>query len=655
MKKQPPLPPWVRGKRPSVGPDSRFSIGGKPPVPTGQKTDDTVSRPAPPRNPKTDDTVSRPAPPRNPPGQMGIVRPTAQRRIGTSRQITPQMYLQKLGNWKLVFASLAFVAFIGSALVFFGNSGSTDVSSTDSDSNSQVTSRDSTPSQDDSPVDMNGKWEQVARAVVFIDASGPNCSWVGSGSIVGDGSLILTNKHVAGDGECDLTIWLTDSISSTPTEYFAGEILVSDEEMDLAIIQLLDSDGLPTVAQGRQPLEFADETPDLGEKLTLLGYPGIGGSTITLTSGDFSGVDNSESTEFLKTTANMNPGVSGGAALNADQKMVGVPTAGRGAEIACDNADECVANGSTIGLLRPIRYAKIILDRALAEIKQPTNAGKFLDTSSEEAVRNLAAHELSKLPPDSQWSGGVASCDPGDINSEYRQAILNRVKWFRLMAGVDEEISLNAEFDLLAQAAALVMMANNQLSHEPDPTWTCFSDDAFTGASNSNLYLGLTGPETINGYIEDSGEDNYLVGHRRWILYSALTEIGIGETSNSNALFVVQGKTNDKPSVREAQGFIMWPPRGFVPRNVIFERWSITNPSADFSDTEIYVESGNGSFQVSSSDITVSNDLYGDGPTLIFNLDSQARSGAEITITAKDVLVNGVNMTLNYQVKPIEL
>jgi hypothetical protein len=223
------------------------------------------------------------------------------------------------------------------------------------------------------------------------------------------------------------------------------------------------------------------------------------------------------------------------------------------------------------------------------------------------------------------------------------------------MAGVDEDISLNAEFDLLAQAAALVMMANNQLSHEPDPTWTCFSDDAFTGASNSNLYLGRTGPEAINGYIEDLGEDNYLVGHRRWILYSALTEIGIGESSKSNALFVVQGKRNDKPSVREAEGFIMWPPRGFVPRNVIFERWSITNPSADFSDTEIYVESGNESFQISSSDITVSNDLYGDGPTLIFNLDSQVRSGETITITAKDVLVDGVNMTLNYQVKPIEL
>lgn len=640
MKKQSPLPPWVRGKRPSVGSDSRFSIGGKPPVPTGQKTDDTVSRPAPPRTPT---------------GQVGIVRPTAPRRIGTSRRITPQMSLQTLGKWKLVIATLAFVVTVGGALVFFGNSGSSDVNSTDSVPNSQGTSRDSSPSQDDSPVDMNGKWEQVARAIVFIDASGPNCSWVGSGSIVGDGSLILTNKHVAGDGECDLTIWLTDSISSTPTEYFAGEILVSDEEMDLAIIQLLDSDGLPAVAQGRQPLEFADETPDLGEKLTLLGYPGIGGSTITLTSGDFSGVDNSDSTEFFKTTANMNPGVSGGAALNADQKMVGVPTAGRGAEIACDNADECVANGSTIGLLRPIRYAKAILDRALAEIKQPTNAGKFLDTSSEEAVRDLAAHEFSKLSPDSQWSGGVASCDPGDINSEYRQAILNRVKWFRLMAGVDEDISLNAEFDLLAQAAALVMMANNQLSHEPDPTWTCFSDDAFTGASNSNLYLGRTGPEAINGYIEDLGEDNYSVGHRRWILYSALTEIGIGESSKSNALFVVQGKRNDKPSVREAEGFIMWPPRGFVPRNVIFERWSITNPSADFSDTEIYVESGNESFQISSSDITVSNDLYGDGPTLIFNLDSQVRSGETITITAKDVLVDGVNMTLNYQVKPIEL
>lgn len=122
-----------------------------------------------------------------------------------------------------------------------------------------------------------------------------------------------------------------------------------------------DAEGNPFIDSSRKPIPFASGFPRLGEKLTILGYPGLGGSTVTLTSGDYSGLDNSDSFEYLKTTANMNPGVSGGAALNASGELVGIPTAGRGAEISCRQEQDCVANGSTIGLLRPISLARELI------------------------------------------------------------------------------------------------------------------------------------------------------------------------------------------------------------------------------------------------------------------------------------------------------
>ena len=82
-----------------------------------------------------------------------------------------------------------------------------------------------------------------------------------------------------------------------------------------------------------------------------------------MTSGDFSGIDTSEQFDFLKTTANMNPGVSGGSALNSAGELVGIPTAGRGAEVACNRLSACVANGSTIGLLRPVSLASELVAR----------------------------------------------------------------------------------------------------------------------------------------------------------------------------------------------------------------------------------------------------------------------------------------------------
>lgn len=204
-------------------------------------------------------------------------------------------------------------------------------------------------------------WEAKARSVVYIEAQGAGCEWSGSGSIVLDGSYVLTNHHVSGDGECSLSIWLTDSTSEAPTRRLTAEIVLYDVVMDLAVLRMVDSSGRPFSDPTRTPMTLAGSVPKLGDKLTILGYPGLGGSTITLTSGDFSGMDKSDRYDYLKTTANMNPGVSGGAALNARGELVGIPTAGRGAEIACGNRNDCVANGSTIGLLRPVSLARNLL------------------------------------------------------------------------------------------------------------------------------------------------------------------------------------------------------------------------------------------------------------------------------------------------------
>jgi len=70
-------------------------------------------------------------------------------------------------------------------------------------------------------------WDRLARSVVFIEASG-GCDWRGSGTLVLDGSYILTNQHVASDGECDLRIGLTKSLDATPSGSYEATILISD-------------------------------------------------------------------------------------------------------------------------------------------------------------------------------------------------------------------------------------------------------------------------------------------------------------------------------------------------------------------------------------------------------------------------------------------
>jgi hypothetical protein len=47
----------------------------------------------------------------------------------------------------------------------------------------------------------------------------------------------------------------------------------------------------------------------------------------------------------------------------------------------------------------------------------------------------------------------------------------------------------DSALDADAQAAALIMDANGALSHQPPPSWDCWTQSGYDGADNSNLYL----------------------------------------------------------------------------------------------------------------------------------------------------------------------
>ena len=66
-----------------------------------------------------------------------------------------------------------------------------------------------------------------------------------------------------------------------------------------------------------------------GDNLYIVGYPNVGGMTITFTAGKVGGFQPEQGLgdqAWIKTDAQISPGVSGGAAFNEQGKLVGVPT-----------------------------------------------------------------------------------------------------------------------------------------------------------------------------------------------------------------------------------------------------------------------------------------------------------------------------------------
>jgi hypothetical protein len=220
-------------------------------------------------------------------------------------------------------------------------------------------------SVDSGPTDNPGSTstqtsEGIAKSVVLVsitDSSGEECG-SGSGVAVLDGTYILTNQHVvvpaAGDDpSCqNLSVGITEDTSAEPTNFVPAELVSSDEELDLAVIKML-SPGGATLS----PVPIREKLLPLDTKIRVIGYPGVGGNTITVNEGIISGIDRRYGTPFYKVSAQISPGNSGGPMVDDDGNLVGIASAYVPAAVQCDSRDDCYAAGANLGLVRPISYA----------------------------------------------------------------------------------------------------------------------------------------------------------------------------------------------------------------------------------------------------------------------------------------------------------
>ena len=231
-----------------------------------------------------------------------------------------------------------------------------------------------------------------------------------------------------------------------------------------------------------------------------------------------------------------------------------------------------------------------------------TGAVIGFDTWNREAVVASVGAEMSREEPDPEFTGDVADCRAGTTSQRYRDSVMQRLNWYRAMAGTNP-LTENREALEAAQEAALMMSANGQLSHSPGSNWTCYSQTGADAAGRSNLGLGGHGIEGIDHYIQERGAGNLRVGHRRWILLPTLAEVATGNAPEgpnraANALTVVGMTQTSTRDVREQREFVAWPPAGYVPREAVWGRWSFTLPGADFSAAAVEMSDDFGPLEV---------------------------------------------------------
>jgi hypothetical protein len=249
------------------------------------------------------------------------------------------------------------------------------------------------------------------------------------------------------------------------------------------------------------------------------------------------------------------------------------------------------------------------------------------------------------------WTGNVTSGSPGTTSAAFKDDVRRRINFYRALVGLPADIVFNATKSSKCQEAALMMSANDQLSHYPPASWTFYTANGAEAAGNSNLGLGSYGAGVVDGYITDSGSNNNPVGHRRWLLYSLANEMGTGdipqtETKRSaNAIWVVGNFKASGP-----KGFVTWPNKGYTPQDLVPARWSISYPGAGFGSATVAMTQGGVAVPVSV--VSRSDTGIGDN-TLVWEPTGLQVSGLQdvpYNVTVSSISGTGVPSSYSYTV-----
>ena len=176
----------------------------------------------------------------------------------------------------------------------------------------------SDPDDEDNP--LNDLFRQSPQFREFFkdrprQREAPRSRGMGSGFIIDDAGVILTNSHVV-RGADEVKIRTHDGI-----EYVVTDIK-ADDNADIAVLRIKDAKNL-------KALRFGDsDTAEVGDWVLAVGNPFDVGMTVThgIISAKGRGVSLVRG-DFLQTDAAINPGNSGGPLLNLNGEVIGVNTA----------------------------------------------------------------------------------------------------------------------------------------------------------------------------------------------------------------------------------------------------------------------------------------------------------------------------------------
>ena len=251
-----------------------------------------------------------------------------------------------------------------------------------------------------------------------------------------------------------------------------------------------------------------------------------------------------------------------------------------GANMNCFKSTSCVCNDG---------FVPSGTDCAAAPAGSPASHAQ-----SDVCTRWKSGHVITTPSP---YTAGAQKCDPGTLAAGGITDTLVRINTFRWLVGVGDQVTDDATKDTGDQDCSIIAIWNPAgiQAHNPPSNSVCYNSNGATWAGQSNISWGVSAPDSIDEYVQDTGNDSTL-GHRRWVLHPPLGVVGIGWVKASGTQYGAAGCLGvfDSSSNGPKPTWFSWPPEGYFPSTTAAWQWSFHYPAGMSSATATVMDMATG-------------------------------------------------------------
>lgn len=256
----------------------------------------------------------------------------------------------------------------------------------------------------------------------------------GTGVIISDDGIVITNRHVVPEGTTSVSVTLSDGTTLDDVEVIGRT--ASSDPLDIAFLKIKDAKGKKLSAA-----TIGDSsTMEVGDKVVAIGNA-LGQFENTVTSGILSGygrdIEASDgsgtaaSTETLQnlfqTDAAINPGNSGGPLMNLSGEVIGINVA--------------VADAQNIGFAIPINDVKGLIASVQknGKLERPYLGVRYVSLTDDSAYYyNLETKRGAYIAPSQNGQSSIVKGSPAEKAGLQEKDIITKIN----DVAIDEKNSL---------------------------------------------------------------------------------------------------------------------------------------------------------------------------------------------------------------------